>query len=280
MAKEEGLRLKPGLYLVATPIGNLGDITLRALETLKNCDVIACEDTRVSRKLLSAYSIAKPLISYHDHNADQMRPLILDKIATGQVVVLISDAGTPLISDPGFKLVQHCYKAHLHVTFIPGPSAVIAGLVLSGMACDRFLFAGFADKAAYSELSSINTTLIFFESAKRLGASLKQMAKSFVGREVAVIREITKLFEEVRRGSFAEVIQYYEENGLPKGEVVVVLSPKNSQFQHPSLHNIDDMLRQALASHSIRDACTLVSGSLGLPRKQIYQRALELREEE
>ena len=145
---------------------------------------------------------------------------------------------------------------------------------------ERFLFAGFADKAAFSELSSINTTLIFFESAKRLGTSLKQMAKSFVGREVAVIREITKLFEEVRRGSFAEVIQYYEENGLPKGEVVVVLSPKNSQFQHPSLHNIDDMLRQALASHSIRDACTLVSGSLGLPRKQIYQRALELREEE
>ena len=279
MAKEGALRLKPGLYLVATPIGNLGDITLRALETLKNCDVIACEDTRVSRKLLSAFSIAKPLISYHDHNADQMRPLILDRIANGQAVVLISDAGTPLISDPGYKLVRHCYEAQLGVTFIPGPSAVIAGLVLSGMACDRFLFAGFADKSAYAELSSINTTLIFFESAKRLGSSLKQMAKSFVDREVAVVREITKLFEEVRRGSFEEVIKYYEENGLPKGEVVVVLSPKNSQFQQTSLQNIDDLLRQALASHSIRDACTLVSGVLGLPRKRIYQRALELREE-
>jgi 16S rRNA (cytidine1402-2'-O)-methyltransferase len=277
MTGEAKLSLKGGLYLVATPIGNLGDITLRALEILRNCDVIACEDTRVSRKLLSAYSIDKPLISYHDHNADQMRPLILDKIAGGQAVVLISDAGTPLISDPGYKLVRQCYEAKLPVTFLPGPSAVIAGLVLSGMASDRFLFAGFADRIAYPELSSINMTLIFFESAKRLGATLKDMAKAFPNREVSVVREITKLFEEVRRGSFDELIHYYEENGPPKGEVVLVLSPKGAQTT--PVEDVDHLLRQALASHSIRDACTLVAGTLGVPRKQIYQRALELKGE-
>jgi len=277
MIREATLSLKGGLYLVATPIGNLGDITLRALETLRSCDVIACEDTRVSRKLLSAYGIDKPLISYHDHNADQIRPLILDKITNGHAVVLISDAGTPLISDPGYKLVRHCYEVELPVTFLPGPSAVIAGLVLSGMACDRFLFAGFADKATYPELSSINMTLIFFESAKRLSATLKDMAKAFPNREVSVVREITKLFEEVRRGSFDELIHYYEEKGPPKGEVVLVLSPKGAQ--DAPVEDVDHLLRQALASHSIRDACTLVAGTLGVPRKQIYQRALELKAE-
>jgi len=277
MTREATLSLKGGLYLVATPIGNLGDITLRALETLRSCDVIACEDTRISRKLLSAYSIDKPLISYHDHNADQMRPLIIDKIASGQAIVLISDAGTPLISDPGYKLVRQCYEVKLPVTFLPGPSAVIAGLVLSGMASDRFLFAGFADRPTYPELSSINMTLIFFESAKRLSATLKDMAKAFPNREVSVIREMTKLFEEVRQGSFDELVHYYEENGPPKGEVVLVLSPPGAQ-QAP-VEDIDHLLRQALASHSIRDACTLVAGTLGVPRKQIYQRALELKQE-
>ena len=186
--------LKGGLYIVATPIGNLGDMTLRALETLKGCDVIACEDTRVSRKLLSAYSIDKPVMSYHDHNAGQVRPFLLDKMKSGQAVALISDAGTPLISDPGYKLVRQCYEADVPVTFLPGASAVIAGLVLSGMPTDRFLFAGFADKKAYGELSPLSMSLIFFESAQRLGATLKDMAHAFPNREVAVVREITKLF--------------------------------------------------------------------------------------
>jgi 16S rRNA (cytidine1402-2'-O)-methyltransferase len=150
--------MKAGLYVVATPIGNLGDITLRALDTLKACDIIACEDTRTSRKLLSAYSIAKPLLSYHDHNADQARPKILQKIADGQAVALISDAGTPLISDPGYKLVRSCYETNLFVTIIPGASSVIAGLVLSGMPSDRFLFAGFADKKIYPELAGLAAT--------------------------------------------------------------------------------------------------------------------------
>jgi len=269
--------LKAGLFIVATPIGNLGDITLRALETLKSCHTIACEDTRVSRKLLSAYGIDKPLMSYHDHNADQMRPVILEKIAKGQAVALISDAGTPLISDPGYKLVRHCYEAKLPVTFLPGPSAVIAGLVLSGMPTDRFLFAGFVDKKTYAEFSQVVVTLIFFESAKRLKATLKDMAHHFSNREVAVVREITKLFEEVRKGSFDELIAYYDETGTPKGEVVLILSPP--VIQQASLTDVDQLLRQSLATHSIRDACTLVAGILGIPRKAVYQRALALQKE-
>lgn len=272
------MALAAGLYIVATPIGNLGDITLRALETLKGCDVIACEDTRVSRKLLSAYQIDKPLLSYHDHNADQMRPLILDKVAHGQAVALISDAGTPLISDPGYKLVRDAYEAGWPVTALPGPSAVMAGLVLSGMPTDRFLFAGFADKKAYSELAPLNMTLVFFESAKRLTATLKEMAPLFSGRTVAVVREITKLFEEVRRGAFVDLISYYETKGAPKGEVVLALSPPAEETS--SQEDIDRLLSQALETQSIRDACTLVAGTLGLPRKKVYQRALELAKEQ
>lgn len=271
------MAVKGGLFIVATPIGNMGDITLRALETLKTCDVIACEDTRISRKLLSAYGIDKPVISYHDHNADQMRPIILEKITNGTSVGLISDAGTPLISDPGYKLVRSCYEAKLSVTFLPGPSAVIAGLVLSGMPTDRFVFAGFVEKRTCAEFAPLNMTLIFFESAKRLISSLKDLSKVFSNRNVAVVREITKLFEEVRRGSFEELLEFYEENGPPKGEVVLVLSPPS--VQEAKAVDIDQLLRQALASHSIRDACTLVAGTLQVPRKQIYQRALELRKE-
>lgn len=270
--------MKAGLYVVATPIGNLGDITLRALETLKACDVIACEDTRVSRKLLSAYQIHKPLISYHDHNADQVRPQILAKIQGGQAVALISDAGTPLVSDPGYKLVHHCYEMDLLVTVLPGPSAVIAGLVLSGMPTDRFLFAGFAVRKMFSELSAINMTLIFFESASRLLATLKEMMNVFPNRRVSIVREITKVFEETRQGSFADLIQYYEEKGPPKGEVVLVLSPPDEQ--PVSLSDIDILLHQTLETHSLRDACTLVAGTLNVPRKQVYQRALVLMQEE
>lgn len=272
----KSLPLKAGLYLIATPIGNLGDITLRALDTLKGCDVIACEDTRVSRKLLSAYNIHKPVISYHDHNADRIRPFILDRVTSGQAVALISDAGSPLISDPGYKLVQRCYEAGLPVTFLPGASAVIAGLILSGLPTDRFLFAGFADKKAYAELSPLGMTLVFFESAQRLVVTLTGMASAFSNRTVAVVREITKRFEEVRRGTFEEVIQFYEEKGPPKGEVVLTLSPPVTQSV--AFVDIDHLLRQALKTHSIRDACTLVAGTLGIPRKQVYQRALALQE--
>lgn len=267
--------LQAGLYIVATPIGNLGDITLRAIEILKKCDVIACEDTRVSRKLLSTYSINKPLISYHDHNADQVRPKIVKKIADGKAVALISDAGTPLISDPGYKLVRECYDVNLSVTFIPGPTAVIAGLVLSGMPTDRFVFAGFVDKKKFNELSPISMTLIFFESAKRLKATLKDMSKGLPNREVAIVREITKKFEEIHRGAFEELIDYYSDKPAPKGEVVLVLSPP--RIQQISGQDIELLLLQALKTKSIRDACRIVAETLGVPRKDVYARALELK---
>lgn len=269
---------KGGLYIVATPIGNLKDITLRAIDTLKACDLIACEDTRVSRKLLTTYSIDKPLISYHDHNADKMRPAILEKIKQGQAVALISDAGTPLISDPGYKLVRDCYQIGLEVTFLPGPSAVLAGLVLSGLPSDKFFFAGFADKKNYGVLTPIPATIVFFESAKRLQATLKSMALHFSNRPVAVIREMTKRFEEVRRGSFEELIQFYQENGPPKGEVVVVLGPP--EYQQALEQDLDKILKKALKEHPLKDACTLVAGMLGIPRKQVYQRALNIKKEQ
>ena len=271
---EAGKPLKAGLYVVATPIGNLRDITVRALDTLKQCDVIACEDTRTSRKLLSAYNIDKPLLSYHDHNGSRARPQILNKIASGQAVALISDAGTPLISDPGYKLLRACQEANLLVTHVPGACAAIAGLVLSGMPTDRFLFAGFADKKTYPELAPLNMTLVFFESAQRLQATLKDMATALPHRTAAVVREITKLFEEVRRGSLETLIEFYRENGAPKGEVVIVLSPPAHHQASPL--DIDALLLETLKTRSIRDACALVAGISGTSRKEVYQRALEL----
>jgi len=265
--------LQKGLYIVATPIGNLKDITLRALDILKECDAILCEDTRVSQKLLSTYGIEKPLISYHDHNANKVRPQIIKKVSQGQALALISDAGTPLISDPGYKLVRQCYEEKLPVTFLPGPSAVIAGLVLSGMPSDRFLFAGFADKKSFQEYSLLPVTLVFFESAQRLTRTLKSMEQIFFNRQVAVIREITKLFEDVKQGSFEELIHYYDEVP-PKGEIVVVLSPPLSAL--PKEEDMEALLRQTLQTHSLRDACTLVAGTLGLSRQHVYQCALHL----
>jgi 16S rRNA (cytidine1402-2'-O)-methyltransferase len=263
-----------GLFIVATPIGNLGDISFRAIDTLKNCEVIACEDTRVSRKLLTAYSINKPLISYHDYNADKVRPTIIKKINSGQSIALISDAGTPLISDPGYKLVRKCYELNIPVTLIPGPSAVIAGLVLSGMPTDRFVFAGFVDKKKFPELSPLPMTLIFFESAKRLKSTLKDMIKSFQDREIAVVREISKRFEDVRRGTFDEILSFYDDMPAPKGEIVLVLGPPT--IQQNSQEDIDQLLQKTLEAHSMRDACQIVAEVLGISRKDVYARGLEL----
>lgn len=270
--------LKSGLYIVATPIGNLGDITLRALHTLQQSTLIACEDTRVSAKLLNAHGIRKPLLSYHDHNADHVRPKLIQKLKEGETVALISDAGTPLINDPGYKLVQACRAEGIYVTTLPGPSSVLSALILSGFPTDQFFFAGFVNKKSFASLSLCPSTLIFFESAKRLLSTLQEMASAFENRTVAVVREITKLFEETRQGTFAELIQIYTEQGLPKGEVVLVLSP-------PLVSAVDNtqemrtLLLQALETHSLKDACTLVAGSLGLPKKEVYQYALSLKKD-
>ena len=274
--------LAAGLYILATPIGNARDISLRALEVLKNCDVIAAEDTRVTSKLLSIHGISKPLIAYNDHNAPQMRPKILARLAEGELVALVSDAGTPLVSDPGYKLVREAIAAGANIVALPGPSAVLAGLTLSGLPSDRFLFAGFLPsragerKSALEELKGIGATLIFFESAQRLSESLAAMAEVLGDRPAAMTRELTKLHEEVRRGNLRELAAHYEKAGAPKGEVTLLVGPPLEAA--PDIARIDAALKAALVFMPVKAAADLIAGLTEAPRKQIYARALELKD--
>lgn len=277
-----GSKPAPGLYLVATPIGNLDDITLRALKLLRTADLIACEDTRVTGKLLSLLGISgAALTPYHEHNAERARPALLGRLRDGAVVALVSDAGTPLVSDPGYRLVRACLAEGLPVTSLPGPSAAITALQLSGLPCDRFLFAGFlpvkagARRTALAELAAVPASLVFYESPRRLAETLAAMAEVLGRREVAVARELTKLYEEVRRGSLAELAAHYAEVGPPKGEVVVVVGPPEAEAG-PSEDDVDAALRQALASMSARDAAAAVATATGLPKRQVYARAIVL----
>jgi len=278
---DSGNRAPAGLYVVATPIGNASDITLRALDILARVDVIACEDTRVSAKLLQRHGIAAPLLAYHEHNAERMRPVLLGRVAEGQAVALISDAGTPLVSDPGFKLVRQAIAEGLRIQMLPGASAPIAALVLSGLPSDRFLFAGFLDSRSaarrreLAELSAVRATLIFFESAQRLAGSLADMAAELGDRPAAVARELTKLYEEVRHGTLAELARHYAEAGPPKGEIVVVIGPPLPAAA-ASAEDLDASLTAALGRLSLRDAASEVAEALGLKRRDVYARALEL----
>jgi 16S rRNA (cytidine1402-2'-O)-methyltransferase len=280
-SEPEKAPLAPGLYLVATPIGNLGDITLRALETLRACDAIFCEDTRVTSKLTARFGLRRPLMSYHEHNAERTRPEILRRIDRGEAVALVSDAGTPLISDPGFKLVREATARGLTVTALPGPSAVLAALTLSGLPTDRFLFLGFlpnrrnARRAALEEVGGVRATLILFEAAGRLADLLADMAEILGAREAAVAREITKKFEEVRRGSLAELAAQYRAEGAPRGEIVVVVGPPADR-DAPSDQEVEALLRAALELGSVREAAASVAEQTGLPRRELYQRALRL----
>jgi 16S rRNA (cytidine1402-2'-O)-methyltransferase len=266
---------------VATPIGNIQDITLRALDILARVDVIACEDTRVSAKLLQRHGIEAPLLPYHEHNAERMRPMLLGRVAQGQAVALISDAGTPLVSDPGFKLVRQAIAERLRIQMLPGASAPIAALVLSGLPSDRFLFGGFLDSKTIArrrdlaELSTVRATLIFFESAQRLAASLGDMAAELGDRPAAVARELTKLYEEVRHGTLSELARHYTEAGPPKGEIVVVIGPPLPAVA-ASAEDLDASLKAALAHLSLRDAASEVAEALGLKRRDVYARALTL----
>lgn len=269
----------PGLYLIATPIGNRGDITIRALHALSNVDVIYCEDTRMSQPLLKTYGITKPLKSYHEYNADQIRPSILTFLKEGGRVGLISDAGMPLISDPGYKLVRACQEEGVMYTCVPGASAVLTGLTLSGMPTDKFLYLGFLSSKQYLKYQDIDCSLIFFESPHRLLGTLEKLEKIFGNRDVSVVREITKKFEEIVKGSFSSVKKVFAERDKILGEFVIVLSPPREEVQEVG-ENLDDALRKALKSHRMKDACTLVSGLLGIPRKQVYARALELKVDE
>ncbi len=268
------------LGLVATPIGNLGDMTQRAIVWLKAADLIACEDTRVSLRLLRHFGIEKPLLSYHDHNAERMRPKILERLGEGERVALVSDAGTPLVNDPGYKLVVEAIGSGIPVTILPGPSAVIAGLLLSGLPTDRFLFAGFlppksaARRRELAELAGIRATLILFETAPRLAASLADMNSILGNRQASVSREITKMFEETRRGTLSEMAAHYASSARPRGEIVVVIGPPAEEA--PESIDLDRHLAQALRLGSLKDAVAAVSAATGLPRRQVYERALAL----
>ena len=272
--------IAPGLHIVATPIGNLGDITLRALETLAGADVIACEDTRVTRKLLDRYGIATPLTPYHEHNAAQARPVLLRRLAEGAAIALASDAGTPLISDPGFKLVRDAQDAGYALTALPGPSALLAALTLSGLPTDQFFFAGFlppkeaARRTRILELSRVPATLVLFETAPRVAAALADLADRLGDRGAALCRELTKLHEEIRRGDLSTLARGAATDE-PRGEIVLVIGPPPAAEQ-PSLADTDAMLRQALARLSLKDAVGEVADATGLPRRDVYQRALTL----
>ena len=275
--------LAAGLYILATPIGNARDISLRALEVLKNCDVIAAEDTRVTSKLLAIHGISKPLIPYNDHNGPQMRPKILARLEQGQAVALVSDAGTPLVSDPGYKLVREAVAAGANIVALPGPSAVLAGLTLSGLPSDRFLFAGFLPskagerKSMLEELGGVRATLIFFESAQRLEDSLPALAEVLGDRQAVVARELTKLHEEVRRGSLRELAAHYTKAGAPKGEVTLLVAPPDAAAG-PDGARIDAALKAALAFMPVKAAAEMIADLTDGSRKALYARALELKD--
>lgn len=282
----DAAQFTPGLYLVATPIGNAADITLRALALLQHADLVACEDSRVTGPLLKRYGIDTALFPYHEHNAAKVRPQLIDKLLGGAVVALVSDAGTPLINDPGYKLVRACIEAGIAVTALPGASAVLAGLSVSGLPSDRFLYAGFpppkstARRKWLAELAGIPATLVMLESAQRLGDSLADMESVFGPvREAAVARELTKKFEEVRRGTLHDLAAHYAAQGAPKGEITLVIAPPAEQAA-ASAADLDSALAEAMARLPLRQAVDEVAVLLGLSRKPVYARALELRDGE
>ena len=274
----------PGLYLVATPIGNARDITLRALDVLAGADRIACEDTRVTGRLLAIHGIATPLVPYHDHNAEAVRPRIIRHLKDGETVALVSDAGTPLVSDPGLGLVRACLEAGLPVTALPGASAVLTALQLSALPPDRFLFAGFppakgtARRRVLDELAAVPASLVFLESPRRLAASLADMAAVLGPREAAVGRELTKRFEEVRRGPLTDLAAHYATAGPPKGEVTVCVGPPGAAPEAADDATVDALLVQALKTARVRDAAADVAARTGRPRTAVYARALALKD--
>ncbi len=274
----------PGLYLVATPIGHLGDITLRALETLAGVDIIACEDTRITRRLTERYAIAAQLKPYHEHNAEAARPKILEALAQGASIALVSDAGTPLISDPGFKLVREVSAAGHTITAVPGPSSVLAALSVAALPTDRFFFEGFlpakqtARRNRLAELARIDATLVMFESGNRMQATLTDLAEILGERQAAVCRELTKLHEEIRRAPLAELARQADAPET-RGEFVLVIGPPAADAQAMTSNALDDLLREELAANSVKDAVAHAVALSGRPRREVYARALELARE-
>ena len=271
----------PGLHLVATPIGNLGDITLRALETLAGVDLIACEDTRITRRLTDRYAISAQLTPYHEHNAATARPKILDRLAQGAAVALVSDAGTPLISDPGFKLVREACAAGHAVIALPGASSVLTALSVAALPTDRFFFEGFlpaketARRARLTELAKIDATLVVFESGNRVQDTLRDLADIMGGRAAAICRELTKLHEDIKRAPLSELARAADALET-RGEFVLVVGPPAADAKIMAEGDLDDLLRSSLQRDSVKDAVALAVELSGRPRRAVYARALEL----
>jgi 16S rRNA (cytidine1402-2'-O)-methyltransferase len=272
--------LPPGLYIVATPIGNLSDLSPRAADVLARADLIAVEDSRVTAKLLRHIGVKRPMLPYHDHNGERVRPQLLERMRGGSVA-LVSDAGTPLISDPGYKLVRDARAAGIPVVTVPGPCALVAALTLSGLPTDRFLFLGFlppksgAKAAAIVEVASVRATLILYESGPRLAATLEALQAGLGDREAAVAREISKKFEETVTGTLSELAERYSA-AAPKGEIVIVVAPPG-EAEPVSEEALDAALRDAMGRLSASRAAAEVAEKLGVPRRQAYERALKLK---
>ena len=271
------------LYLVSTPIGNLGDISERAKETLANADLIACEDTRTTGTFLNLLGIKHgPLTAYHEHNADKAKNILIEKLKKGVNIALVSDAGTPLVSDPGFRLVRACREANLPVTTIPGANAVLSALQLSGLPSDSFYFGGFlppksaARKQTLDDIKNLQATLIFYDTPNRLSDTLKDILTVLGNRQMAVVREITKKFEETCINTVQNLIDYYNQNGAPKGELVLVIDRADKNQMALTEEQIDDMILKTLKTSSVRDTAEIVSQTTGLSKKQVYKRAVEL----
>ncbi len=280
----ESATLAPGLYIVATPIGNLRDITLRALDTLRAADLVLAEDTRVTRKLFARYDIKRPLSRYDEHNAAAIQPALLKRLGQGEAIALVSDAGTPSVSDPGQRLAVAAIAAGYAVYPVPGPSAVLAGLVASGLPTERVLFIGFlpprraARLKALVEVKNVRATLVIFEAPQRLHAALTDIAEIFGPRPAAVARELTKRFEETRRGSLPELAEAYAQSA-PRGEIVIVIAPP-AEDEATIPVDLDSTIKSALANGSLRTAVDQIAADSGLPRRVVYERALALKEED
>ena len=273
----------PGLILVSTPIGNMGDISLRAIEAFRDADKILCEDTRVSRKLLKKYNIETKLSSYHEHNAQKIKPKIIRDLETGARIVLISDAGTPLISDPGYQLVRACIDSKIQISTVPGPTALTTALAVSGLPPDTFYFGGFlpskksARRNVFLEKVALKTTLIFYESPNRLTGCLEDAIFSLGNRDAAVARELTKLHEDIQRGTLKNLLGFYKKSGPPKGELVLMIGPPCKKV-NTDMKALEAFLRKLLKNNSLRDTVKIATDSTGVPRSVVYERALKIRD--
>ena len=279
----EARAIAPGLHVVATPLGNLADISLRALSTLAAAGTVLCEDTRVTSRLLQRYSISTRLRPYHDHNAAQVRPAILERLEAGEAMALVSDAGMPAVSDPGFKLVRACIDRGISVDVIPGPTAPVTALALSGLPTDRFLFSGFLPAkqgqriAVLNELGAVRATLIFFETGPRLAASLADIACELPDRHVAVARELTKLHQEVMRGTAQELLEDIAGRDRVKGDITLLVAPPGAAAG-ASEGDLEEMLLGLLETHPASKAATIAARQTGHPRSQLYELAIKLKD--